>query len=190
MLNSTICVVATVTVTAAAVSWVLTFTPWARYLPSAYFVPFFVLMFPSFGWSVYVLKAERRPPAPPGPPKPGPPPAPRRPLTDPLEELERAKVPLALAGAAAVVSFMTGMPSLPGQPGYDKQRHRYFYSNHGTLIPATRTGYLHAVAAQNRLFLGVSLVFLTAAVAVTWQERNRRRGTPAQSADQDVLGAA
>ena len=64
---------------------------------------------------------------------------------------------------------MTGAPSLVGQPEYDKGKHRYFYNSHGTLIPATRTGYLHAVAAQNRLFLRVALVFLTAAVAITWE---------------------
>ena len=77
-----------------------------------------------------------------------------------------------------MASFVTAMPSLVGQPEYDKGKHRYFYDDHGTLIPATRTGYLHAVAAQNRLFLGVALVFLTAAVAITWDERNRRRRFP------------
>jgi hypothetical protein len=84
----------------------------------------------------------------------------------------------ATARAVAVASFVTAMPSLTGQPEYDKPKHRYFYNDHGTLIPATRTGYLHAVAAQNRLFLGVALVFLAAAVAITWDERNRRRGFP------------
>ncbi len=43
------------------------------------------------------------------------------------------------------------------------------------LIPATRAAYLHAVAVQNRLFLGAALVFTSVAAAVTWRERNRRR---------------
>ncbi len=83
---------------------------------------------------------------------------------------------------AAGVSFLTGIGSLPGQPGYDPAKHRYFYDNGGTLIPATHVGYLHAVAAQNRLFLGVTLVFTWAAAAIAWGERSRRRNlvTPAR----------
>lgn len=163
VLNSAVCVIAAALAAAVAASWLLTFTPWTQFMSSSYFVPFFTLMFPLFGWSVFVLSVVRRPQG-----------ARRRPA-DLLKEFPRAKVPLIVTGAAAVVSFLTGMASLPGQPGYDPGRRRYFYDDHGTLIPATRAGYLHAVAAQNRLFLGVSLVFITAAVVITWDERNRRR---------------
>jgi hypothetical protein len=166
VLNSAVCVIAAATLTTAAVSWLLTFTPWAQIMSSSYFVPFFILVFPLFGWSIYILSVVRRPPGC------------RRQPADPLKQIPRAKVPLMLAGAAAGASFVTAMPSLTGQPGYDRAKHRYFYDDHGTLIPATRTGYLHAVAAQNRLFLGVMLVFLTVAVVVTWDERNRRRRLP------------
>jgi len=166
VLNSAVCVIALPIAAVAAVSWLLTFTPWARFMSDVYFVPLFFLTFPLFGWSVFILSVVRRPPGS------------RRQTADPLKEIPRARVPLALAGAAAVASFVTAMPSLTGQPEYDKGKHRYFYNDHGTLIPATRTGYLHAVAAQNRLFLGVALVFLTAAVAITWDERNRRRRFP------------
>ena len=166
ILNSAVCFIAAPTAAVTAVSWLLTFTPWARFMPDVFFVPLFFLTFPLFGWSVFVLSVVRRPPGS------------RRQPADPLKEIPRARVPLALAGAAAVASFVTAMPSLVGQPEYDKGKHRYFYDDHGTLIPATRTGYLHAVAAQNRLFLGVALVFLTAAVAITWDERNRRRRFP------------
>ena len=166
ILNSAVCFIAALAAAVTVVSWLLTFTPWARIMPDAFFVPLFFLTFPLFGWSVFILSVVRR--------KPGS----RRQAADPLKEIPRARVPLALVGAVALASFVTAMPSLTGQPEYDKAKHRYFYSDHGTLIPATRTGYLHAVAAQNRLFLGVALVFLTAAVAITWDERNRRRGFP------------
>lgn len=163
MVNSAVCVVAAASATAIAVSWLLTFTPWSRFMPGSYFVPFFALMFPLFGWAMVVLNVVRR--------RPGA----RRPPADLLKEIPRAKVLLMLAGAAAVASFLSGFGPLQGQPGYDPAKHRYFYNDHGTLIPATRAGYLHAVAAQNRLFLGVTLVFTTAALAITWDERARRR---------------
>lgn len=183
VLNSTVCFVATAAATAAAVSWLVTFTPWARYLPTAYFVPLFILVFPLAGWSAYVLKAGQRPR------EPGQPPA------EPLLELERVKIPIALAGSVAIVSFGTAIPSLAsGTPGYDRRHHRYFYNLHGTLVPATRTGYLHAIAAQNRLFLGFALIFLTGAAVVTREARSRRRAEPGgnrpQPPGQDVLGAA
>src|SRR5439155_22469750 len=65
-----------------------------------------------------------------------------------------------------------------GQLVYEKVKLRYFFSAHGTLIPSARAGYLRVVAAQIRLFLGGALIFLTAAVAITWDERNRRRRFP------------
>jgi hypothetical protein len=73
------------------------------------------------------------------------------------------------------VTSLAAMLSLPGQPEYEPGSRRYVYDNHGELIPATRAAYLHAVAVQNRLFLGAALVFTSVAVAITWQERNRRR---------------
>ncbi len=164
-LNSAVCVVAAVSATAVAASWLLTFTPWSRLMPSAYFAPFFALLFPLFGWAVFVVSVVRRRERPER--KPG----------DLLEEVPPgARIPVILAAVAAGVSFLTGIRSLPGQPGYDPAKHRYFYDNGGTLIPTTHAGYLHAVAAQNRLFLGVTLVFTSAAAAIARGERRRRRG--------------
>lgn len=166
-LNSAVCVIAAVSAVAVAVSWLLTFSPWTQFMSSGYFVPFFTLMFPLFGWAVFVTNVLRRPAGS------------RQPPADLMKAVPRgARVPLTLAAVAAGVSFLTALVSLPGQPGYDPVRRRYFYDDHGTLIPATQAGYLHAVAAQNRLFLGVTLVFTSAAAAIAWGEWSRRPRDP------------
>ena len=171
MVNSAVFVTATVSATICWVSWVVTFTPWARLMPSAYFVPFFTLAFPLFFWAIFVANSPRG-----GQSR-------RREAADLLEAVPRgARVLIAVTFAAAATSFVIGMAGLPGQPGYDPSTHRYSYDDHGTLIPATRAGYLHAVAAQDRLFLGGAMLFTTVAAAVTYQERKRRRelGLPAR----------
>jgi len=60
ILNSAVCFIAAPTAAVTAVSWLLTFTPWARFMPDAFFVPLFFLTFPLFGWSVFVLSVVRR----------------------------------------------------------------------------------------------------------------------------------
>jgi hypothetical protein len=62
LLNSAVCFIAAPTAAVNAVSWLLTFTPWARFMPDVFFVPLFFLTFPLFGWSVFVLSVVRRPP--------------------------------------------------------------------------------------------------------------------------------
>jgi hypothetical protein len=59
ILNSAVCFIAAATAAVTAVSWLLTFTPWARFMPDVYFVPLFFLTFPLFGWSVFVLSVVR-----------------------------------------------------------------------------------------------------------------------------------
>jgi hypothetical protein len=90
ILNSAVCFIAAPTAAVTAVSWLLTFTPWARLMPDVYFVPLFFLTFPLFGWSVFVLSVVRRPAGS------------RRQPTDLLKEIPRARVPLALAGAKPI----------------------------------------------------------------------------------------
>ena len=177
MLNSAVFVAAAVLAAAGWAGWVVTFTPWARLMPSGFSIPFFFLVFPVFGWSVYLLTAGRR----------------REPRgrwrTDLVQTLprgprrtnllaafpRRARIPLGAAFVAVWATSLDAMSALPGQPGYDPKRHRYFYDEHGVIVPATRDAYLHAVAVQNRLFLGVAMVFTSIAVVVTYQERARRR---------------
>lgn len=168
MVNSAVFVTAAVSAVIGWVSWVVTFTPWSRLMPSVYFVPFFTLAFPLFGWSIFVAASPRgREPR-------------RREPADLLEAVPRgARALIAVAGAAAGASFVTAMAALPGQPGYDPSSHRYSYDDHGTLIPATRAGYLHAVAVQDRLFLGGAMLFTSIAAAVTYQERKRRKQSSA-----------
>jgi hypothetical protein len=90
ILNSAVCFIAAPTAAVTAVSWLLTFTPWARFMSDVYFVPLFFLTFPLFGWSVFVLSVVRRPPGS------------RRQPADPLKEIPQARVPLALAGAKPI----------------------------------------------------------------------------------------
>ena len=165
LLNSGVCFLAAACAAVCGVSWLLTFTPWTQFMGTSYFVPFFVAMFPLFGWAVFVLDSRRR--AQPD----------RRSPADWRKELPpAARIPITVIFVGVAVTFLLTMPSLPGQPEYQPTTHRYVYDEHGVLIPATRSAWLHAVAAQNRLFLGVVLLFTSVAAAVTWAERNRRRG--------------
>jgi hypothetical protein len=100
----------------------------------------------------------------------------RRQPIDPLREIPRgSRVPLVLLAVAVWATSLAAMTSLPGQPEYEPRLRRYVYDDQGVLVPASRAAYLHAVAVQNRLFLGAALVFTSVAVAITWGERNRRR---------------
>jgi hypothetical protein len=59
-LNSAVCFLAAATAVASGVSWLLTVTPWTQFISStSYFVPFFTLMCPLFGWAVYLLASRR-----------------------------------------------------------------------------------------------------------------------------------
>jgi hypothetical protein len=164
MLNAGACVTAAIAAAACLIVYALTFTPWARYLPSDAFVPFFVLVFPLFGWSVWLQTAARRRPD-----------AARSPA-EWLKTIPRAgQVLVALAATAAVAGGLTAAGGLGGQPQYDPATHQYSLNNHGKLTVVSRAAYLDAVAAQNRFFLSVTLIFLTAAFSITCGAWSRRR---------------
>lgn len=163
MFNLALFFTAAVSAVVGGVSWLLTFTPWTQFMSSGYSVPFLFLAFPLSAWSVFVTFVRR-------------PERDRRQATDLLIGFSgRWRIALGIIATAVIVTSLADMSSLPGQPEYEPSLRRYVYDNHGTLIPATRAAYLHAVAVQNRLFLGGALVFTSVAVANTWQERNRRR---------------
>jgi len=162
-LNSAVFFTAAASAVVGGVSWLLTFTPWTQFMSSGYFQPFFVLAFPLFGWSVFVRSSRR-------------PERDRRQAAGLLTEFPgRWRVALGIIITAVFATSLAAMLSLPGQPEYEPNSRRYVYDNHGELIPATRAAYLHAIAVQNRLFLGAALVFTSVAAAITWQERHRRR---------------
>jgi hypothetical protein len=162
-LNLAVLFTAAASALVGGVSWLLTFTPWTQFMSSGYFQPFFLLIFPLFGWSVFVRSVRR-------------PERDRRQATGLLNEFPpRWRLTFGLIVTAVFATSLAAMVSLPGQPEYEPGSRRYVYNDHGTLIPATRAAYLHAVAVQNRLFLGAALVSTSFAVAITWQERNRRR---------------
>jgi hypothetical protein len=164
VVNAGACVTAAAAAAACWVTWAVTFTPWVRHLPSAAFVPFFALMFPLFGWSVWLLAVARRVPGA------------SRTQADWLAAMPRGgRVLVALAVAAAVAGGLTAAGAQGGQPQYDPATHQYALNNHGHLTPVSEAAYLAALAAQNRFFLGVTLVFLTAAFGVTYGEWSRHR---------------
>jgi hypothetical protein len=176
-LNSVVFFVAVTSAVAGGVSWLLTFTPWTSFMSASYFVPFFVLAFPLVGWSVLVVfmrhperrsrgrlsRQQRQEQA-------------RAQQTALLEAIPaRLRIPLGALFAAVVVATLLSRSALPGSPEYDPTSRRYYSNSHGTLTPITRAAYLHAVTAQDQLFLGGALLFTSIAVAVTWQERRLRR---------------
>lgn len=183
LLNSAVCFLAAACAAICGLSWVLTFTPWTRFMSANYNVPFFVAVFPLFGWAVFVVGSRRR--AEPDRPSPA---GPRRwdprwrSAADWRDYIPRAaRVPVTVIFVAVWVTSLATMSSLPGQPEYEPASHRYVYDDHGVLVPTTRAAWLHAVAAQNRLFLGVALTFTSIAAAITWAERSRRRGMVSSS---------
>ncbi len=162
MLTSVVLVLGTASAAIGGVSWVLTFTPWTQWMPSSYFVPFFTLAFPLSFWAVFVLTRGRR--------------RKDRRRLDMLQVIPPgARVPFGALFVAVWISLFVSVGSLPGQPEYEPGSQRYYYDDHGTLVPATRAGYLHAIATQDRLFLGAALVFTSFATIVAWGERKRQR---------------
>jgi hypothetical protein len=175
--NSSAFFTAAVSAAVGGSSWVLTFTTWTSFMSSSYFTPFFVLAFPLVGWSVFVVYLR-------GPGWRGG----GRPNRQERQERTRAqqaallaaipaplRIPLGLLLAAVVVMSLLSRSSLPGAPEYNPGTGHYFYDEHGALTLISRAAYLHAITAQDRLFLGISLVFTSIALAVTWQERRLRR---------------
>jgi hypothetical protein len=164
ILNAGVCAIAAIAAAACWISWAVTFTPWAPHLPSALFVPFFVLAFPLFGWSVWLQAVARRPAGA------------RRASADWIKAIPRAgRVLVGVAVAAAVAGGSTAMTALGGQPEYDPATHQYVLDSHGNLTLVSRAAYLHALAVQNRLFLGGALVFITVAFCVAYGDWSRHR---------------
>src|SRR5581483_6893606 len=160
IVNSAVCWAGAAVAVAGWACWGVTFTTWARLMPSAFFVPFFVLAFPVFGWAVFQQTRGRR----------------SQPAPDLLKSVPRwARAPIVVAVVAVLLTWGTGAAVLSGQPEYDPKLHRYFYDDHGTRIPATLDGFLHAVAVQNRLFLAMAMLFVSVGTALAFQERSRRR---------------
>jgi hypothetical protein len=168
-LNAGVCVIAAIAAAACWISYAVTFTPWAQHLPSALFMPFFLLAFPLFGWSVWLQAVVRRPAG-----------AGRVPGSW-IKAIPRAgRVLVAAAAAAAVAGGSTAITALGGQPEYDPATHRYVLNSHGNLTAVSRAAYLHALALQNRLFLGGTLVFITVAFCIAYADwsRHRLEGSP------------
>jgi hypothetical protein len=176
-LNSAAFFIAAASAAVGGASWVLTFTTWTSFMSSNYFTPFFLLTFPLIGWSVFVMYLRR--PEWRGSGRPN-----RQQRKDRARDQQGAplaaipaplRIPLGVLLAAVIVTSLLTPSSLPGAPEYDPSTGHYFYDEHGTLTLITRAAYLHAVTAQDRLFLGISLIFTSIAMAVTWQERRLRR---------------
>jgi hypothetical protein len=153
--------------------WLLTFLPGSHSIGSAEFVPFVILIFPLWfwaiitmnsrsGWSGFAAASWRR----------------RRKFSwrSALGELPRwargTALGLAIVGWLGIVTSFSG---LSGQPSYDPTRRRYELDDHGSITVVSKGAYVHAVALQNRLFLGAAIAFTAVAVAVAANEWVRRR---------------
>jgi hypothetical protein len=155
--------IAAVSAAIGGASWVLTFTSWTQFMFPAYFVPFLCLAILLSGWSMFVLRSA------PGQKR-------GRRLVDMLKRVPRGwLIAFGILAIAVWITTLGAIFSLPGQPEREPGSQRYAYDAHGVLIPVTRAEYLHAVAVQNRLFLGIALVFAMGTALISWQERNRRR---------------
>jgi hypothetical protein len=168
-LNAGVCVIAAIAAAACWISYAVTFTPWAQHLPPALFMPFFLLAFPLCGWSVWLQAVVRRPAGA------------GRASGSWMKAIPRAgRVLVAAAAAAAVAGGSTAITALGGQPEYDPATHRYVLNSHGNLTVVSRAAYLHALALQNRLFLGGTLVFITVAFCIAYADwsRHRLEGSP------------
>jgi hypothetical protein len=68
------------------------------------------------------------------------------------------------------VAFFAAFVQLPGSPEIDGGR--YFFDNHGSLIPTNLAGYLEGMRVQMRIFTGHTMLFLGAG-ALVLQARGR-----------------
>ena len=74
--------------------------------------------------------------------------------------------------------------ALPGNP--EQLGHRYFFSDHGHLIPTSRAGYVRGVSLVTRMFSGIEVVFLGFSyLALTYAPPARKRQSPQPSSPQD-----
>jgi hypothetical protein len=163
LLNSAVYWLAGVSLAAGWALQVLSFTSASTSIPTSFPDPFVLLV---FSRAVIVVNGgrlrsghgERFRPA------------------DLLKAISPRMRPLILFAVLAMVPALAISMSTQGAPDYDPLSHRYFFDDHSALTPTTRDTYLHAMVAQNRAALGVVLVFLSVAFAISSGERGSRRG--------------
>ncbi len=68
---------------------------------------------------------------------------------------------------------LTAFGGLSGVPTYNTTTHQYTLNSHGNVTVVSQADYWHALALQNRLFLGLGLFFTAAAAAFAVSSRNR-----------------
>ncbi len=179
VLNTTACVVGTLSLVVAAPLVVLTFFDRSPFGTGEFGAPF-GLVFPLWAWmfaTLYQRGVVRRAARPYGTRVTG------GGATGGSWRNVVGLIPRSLRFLAVglfVASWIVGATAtkgLGGQPQYDPTTDRYSLNDHGSLIAVSHAGYVHAVALQNRLFLSGALAFTAIATAVAWGEWHRRRET-------------
>jgi hypothetical protein len=173
-LNALAAVVGLIALLFATALYMLTFLPGDIGLGSAEFAPFFALVFPLWFGMFYALGSRgalrRRGTR-------------RFDISAGLQSQLRMFRLMPRAGYVVVPIFVilgvfgfeSAFHRLAGQPEYHAVGHHYYLDDHGLLIAVSRTTYLHDLALQSRLFLGVSLVFISIATMMAFGEWARRR---------------
>jgi hypothetical protein len=154
-------------VAADLIIWGLTFASPSLTMPDWIFAPFFAFAILGTFVTVAVVVGFHR----------------RRSI-DVLRVIRR--MPAWLVGSLIVVGivfFITGPAELfakvPGQPGYNAFTHRYYFDNHGQVIPTDRAHYLSAVATQTRGFLSFAIAITCVMLLLASAEVRRRRNVDA-----------
>lgn len=123
------------------------------------YVPLWLLMFPPFGWAVYLQRRELL-------------------TTEELSSRVRTvlfAVGAAFAANALVWAVVETMSHPDGQPGRDPKTHQYQVDNHGSITVVSKTVYESLVLNNSRLILGWPALFVAIALPVIVNEAVRVR---------------
>lgn len=124
-----------------------TFLPGAPLVPLALVFVLFVGVFPVFAAALAGARRQRG----------------QDPSAGSLSPVVRKVGFCGLVAAFAIAGL--SIDQLPGQPTLENGR--YYYDDHGQLIPTTASGYRHGQALEERIFGGGAYVFYAVAVAAS-----------------------
>ncbi len=158
-LSLIVCIIGSILLVGDLVFLILTFRP-SLALPHTVVQPFFLGMFPIFGWALIVTVFR---------PRPRDRSFPHRSIGSPefLSDIPGSvlSVVLVVAATAAVIFATTPFPT--GQPEYDSATHTYRMIVNGAPQTVDRAQYATVLDVSDRLFLSAAAIFLSVAVLMT-----------------------
>jgi hypothetical protein len=84
----------------------------------------------------------------------------------------RAQIFYSACALGGWVFGLSAFGGLGGVPIYNATTHQYTLNSHGDVTVVSQADYWHALALQNRLFLGLGLFFTAAAAALALSSKN------------------